>query len=277
MTVSPENTFCPNCNTQLIGTFCHACGQKVLEPKERTFRHFVFQFFGSAFFLENNFMKNLWVLLTKPGRLSSDFMEGKRKRWMPPFSLFLLINIFYFWYTPFSDFNLTLKEHMNVSPYAAFATSLINERLEKRNSTLENYVTTFERKSGSYANSLVVLHVPFLALLLSLLYYRNRLFFADHFVFALHLLGFVLLISLIIALLLFIDGYVFSFITMHTQLILKWLYALAIVAYTWLSLHRMYQRKWWATSLMLPVVLTAFLFIHFLWRFLLFLILFSLT
>jgi hypothetical protein len=66
---------CQNCNTKLNGKFCHVCGQKVLEPSERTFKHLIFQFLGSAFFLENNFLKNLWNLAAHPGRLALDFIE----------------------------------------------------------------------------------------------------------------------------------------------------------------------------------------------------------
>ena len=272
-----ENEYCLNCNTELVGKFCHTCGQKMLEPSERTFKYFIFQFFGSAFFLENNFLKNLWTLLSKPGQLSLDFMEGKRKRWMPPFSLFLLINLFYFWYTPFSDFNLTLREHLSVSPYSQFADNLVTERLESRAITLEEYVQLFDKKSSSYVNSLIVLHVPFLAICLALLFLANRYYYADHFIFALHFLGFILLLSLLLALFQFIDTRLISFLTPTLLTLLKILFPCGILLYAWLALHRMYKRKWWVTTMTLPVVILSFLVIHFLFRLGLFLIIFMLT
>lgn len=275
MHLSSEETKCLNCEATLVGTFCHSCGQKMLEPSERTFKHFVFQFFGSAFFLENNFLKNVWTLLTKPGKLSLDFMEGKRKRWMTPFSLFFLINIFYFWYTPFSDFNLTLREHMTVSPYKNLATLLVNDHLNSSATTLEEYALRFDKKSSSYVNSFIVLHVPLLAVFLSLLFYKKRYYFADHFIFALHFLGYILLITLGIALLQFIDQYLFSFINPSILQFIKILLPLSIISYGWVALHRFYKQRWWITTLALPCMLVVFLVIHFLFRLCLFLIIFA--
>ena len=37
---------CLNCDTPLQGKFCHACGQKQLEPSERTLKYFVSRVFG---------------------------------------------------------------------------------------------------------------------------------------------------------------------------------------------------------------------------------------
>ncbi len=272
-----ENQRCLNCQAELVGKFCHVCGQKMVEPSEQTFKYFIFQFFGSAFFLENNFLKNLWTLLSRPGQLSLDFMEGKRKRWMPPFSLFLLINLFYFWYTPFSDFNLTLREHTSVSPYAKIANTLVTERVEARVISIEEYGQLFDKKSSSYVNSLIVLHVPLLALCLALLFYANNYYYADHFIFALHFLGFILLLSLLIALLQFTDGHLISFMTPAILTVLKILFPSGILVYAWLALHRMYKRKWWATTLTLPVVIFSFLAIHMLFRLGLFLIIFAAT
>lgn len=277
MSLPAEESKCLNCEATLVGNFCHSCGQKMLEPSERTFKHFVIQFFGSAFFLENNFLKNVWTLLVKPGKLALDFMEGRRKRWMPPFSLFLLINLFYFWYTPFSDFNLTLREHMNVSPYKDLAATLVNNYVSKSSIGLEEYAERFDKKSSSYVNSLIVLHVPLLALFLSLLFYKKRYYFVDHFIFALHFLGYILLITLGIALLQFIDQYLFPFANQGVLLSIKIILPLLIIIYGWLALHRFYKQKRWITTLALPVMLLAFLAIHFMFRLFLFLLIFAIT
>jgi hypothetical protein len=112
---SPEETSqlsrCPNCGAELVGSFCHDCGQKTTEPKERTLRYFLFQFFGATFFLENNFLKNIWLLVFRPGYLAKEYFDGRRKRYMTPISLFLLINLFYFFMVSLSDLNLSLGRH----------------------------------------------------------------------------------------------------------------------------------------------------------------------
>lgn len=268
---------CLNCSTTLVGTFCHSCGQKRIEDQDRTIKHFIYQFFGSAFFLENNFARNIWTLLTKPGRLTLDFIEGRRKRWMPPFSLFFLINIFYFWYSPLTDFNPTLREHITVSRYKHGVSQLVNEKITKNSETLESYSTRFDAKSTAYANTLVIIHVPLLAFIFSLIFFRNRYYFADHFIFALHLLGFILLLVLILSAFFSIDKYVISFLNPVTYYILMSLVFLSLISYLGLSIRTIYKRKWWTLLFFLPLLVVAVGVVHFFYRFLLFLIIYSIT
>lgn len=268
---------CLNCNTPLQGQFCYSCGQKVAEPNDRTLKHFIFQFFGAAFFLENNFLKNIWILFTKPGKLTIDIIEGRRKRWMPPFSLFLLINLFYFWYTPFSDFNQTLYEQTHFSPYKDFANTMVENKLAVEKISFDAYAEIYNKKSSVYANSLIIFHIPIMAAFLLALFYRNKFFYADHFVFALHLLGFLLLVALSIGLIVAIDKYLFTFLNPLLTNIILFLYLGGILFYTWKAISNVYKRRWWATSIYLPLVLAVFMFTHLLYRFLLFLIVYTIT
>jgi hypothetical protein len=267
---------CPNCSTELKGRFCYSCGQKVIESKERTLKHFIYQFFGSAFFLENNFMKNVWTLAVKPGRLPLDFIEGRRKRWMPPFSLFLLINLFYFWYSPLSDLNLTLHEQERQFHHAGWAERMVNSRLEQRGISFDEYAEVYNQKSTGYSNSLIVLHLPIFAAFLSLFYIRKKYFFADHFIFSLYYFAFVLLVGLIQSGLLYVfivwlglDRSVFG--------ILKVAFAVVVPPYTFFALRKTYALKiGWALAGVVPVVL-ALLVTHFVYRTILFLIIFAVT
>ena len=50
-------------------------------------------------------------------------------------------------------------------------------------------------ESSMLAESLIILNVPITAFFLSIWFYRRKMFFADHFIFALFLYSFVLLFS----------------------------------------------------------------------------------
>ena len=265
---------CPNCSAMLYGKYCHACGQKVPEPGDRTILHFIYQFFGSAFFLENNFLKNLWILIRKPGQIPLDFIEGRRKRWMPPFSLFLLINLFYFLYTPLTDLNLRLNEQLNQFHHSNLARHLVNHRLNRRGVTLETYSLEYNKKSTSYANSLIILHLPVFAGFLALIFIRKKYFFSDHFIFGLYFLAFVLLMALIqsafIYLLIGSFGRAIFEATGSALLIF-------ILLYLFLSLRKTYSlNNGMALISTLPVFI-AFIISHFLYRTILFLIVFCVT
>ena len=271
-----HSSICLNCKTPLHGRFCYACGQKVIEPNERTVLHFIYQFFGSAFFLENNFFKNLWNLIAYPGKLPLDFIEGRRKRWMPPFSLFLLINLFYFWFSPLSDFNLKLNEQMHQPFHKELANYLITKKISSEGITLEEYAKRYNEKSTDYSNSLVILQVPIFAIFLFALYWRKQYYFADHFIIALYFFSFVLLGALIQSALLYSLLYLRLAPGMIWQ-ITNTLYGIAIVVYSYFMLRRAYQHPYWKVLLAIIPVLFLFLVTHFIYRTLLFLIIYSVT
>ncbi|MBX2962059.1 MAG: DUF3667 domain-containing protein [Cyclobacteriaceae bacterium] len=194
-----QSASCLNCGATLHGTFCHHCGQKVIEQKERTLKYFTIQFFGAAFFLENSFLKNLWRLVSSPGIMAADYSDGRRKRWMAPFSLFLLINLIYFLVNPLTDFNLPLHDHLrwHDNTYGPLAVKLVDSRVHQRNITFEAYERIFNSKTINLSKSLMVLNVPVMALFLYAMFFKKRKFFADHFVYSLYLFSFLLLIACI--------------------------------------------------------------------------------
>ena len=262
--------YCLNCGTPLQGKFCHACGQKQIEPSERTLKYFVSEFLGSAFLLEKNFLKNLWQVLVKPGLLAKDYTEGKRKRYMPPFSIFLLINFFFFIYNPLTDFRLPLRDQF-YQPYGSLAKKMVDQKLKKENITLDAYEVEYWDESSMLAESLIILNVPITAFFLSIWFYRRRMFFADHFIFALFLYSFVLLFFMLYYL-------VALQIFMPYERWMHLVFYLALTTYIFFSVRRFYSSPFkvspWINTLVILVIL---LITHFIYRGILFLTTFALT
>jgi hypothetical protein len=191
-----EQSNCLNCGELLTGKFCSACGQKLIESSERTFKHVLFQFFGSAFFIENNFLRNLWVLLTKPGQQSLDFIQGRTKRWMTPFSIFLLINLFYFLINPLSDFSLALSDQVQYQLHSSFIKPMVDKRIEDRGITFKDYAQQYKLQSDTLAKTIIIINVPITALFFMMWFYRRKMFFVDHFIFFIHFYGWLLLTAI---------------------------------------------------------------------------------
>lgn len=184
---------CQNCDTPLQGKFCHVCGQKQIEPHERTLKYLVTQFLNAAFNLESNFLKSLWLLVSKPGFLAHQYVKGKRKSYMPPFSLFLLINFFYFIFSPMSDFNISLKDQVTKQPYSSIAKKMVDRKIEKDEITFEGYEIKYWNWSFTLSQTLIILNVPITAFFLTIWFRRAQLYFADHFIYALYFYSFLLL------------------------------------------------------------------------------------
>ena len=86
---------CLNCGTELKGPFCYYCGQ----PDRNFMRFFpvlLRDLMEDMFDLDSRFMRTIKPLLFKPGRLTRDYMEGRRFRYAPPMRLYIFSSIVFF-------------------------------------------------------------------------------------------------------------------------------------------------------------------------------------
>ncbi|RKR83128.1 uncharacterized protein DUF3667 [Mucilaginibacter gracilis] len=86
---------CLNCGTELQGHFCHVCGQENLHVKE-PFWHFLSHSISHYFHFDEKFFATLKPLLTQPGFLTQQYLEGRRTRFLHPVSMYIFVSIVYF-------------------------------------------------------------------------------------------------------------------------------------------------------------------------------------
>jgi hypothetical protein len=97
---------CPNCDQLLWGQYCANCGQRA-----RTRMITLWELLKDAGDLIASLDSRLWrtlgLLLFRPGRLTVDYLEGKRARYVPPFRLFISASIvFFFVASLLTDFDI---------------------------------------------------------------------------------------------------------------------------------------------------------------------------
>lgn len=273
MAEAVDTSSCRNCGAALMGDYCHECGQKQFEEKERNIRHLIYQFFGASFFLENNFLKNIRDLLLRPGYLAKDYVIGRRKQHMVPFSLFLLINLLYFIFNPFSDLSLSLDEQ-RIQVYWPLVEELIDNKLEANKQGFDAYATLYNNQSLSLSKSLVILNVPILAFFMYWFYSRKKYYYADHFVFSLYYMGFVMLLAIVLYGLLLLFNFLFAW---NLGEVFPLFFFGIIAIYTFVALRKFYeQNKFWSLIKTL-VVIFGFLLTQFVYRIVMFFIVFWTT
>lgn len=79
---------CANCGTATIGAFCHACGQP--SHVHRSMGHVVEEFLHGVWHFDSKAWRTLPMLAFRPGKLTREYIEGKRARYIAPLALFLL-------------------------------------------------------------------------------------------------------------------------------------------------------------------------------------------
>lgn len=191
------NHLCGDCGAALTGPFCQQCGQRRFEDDDRRLIPLLRDFFEDMSRLDGRWWRSLIALLFRPGVLTSAWLEGKRTRYAKPAALFLFANLLYFVAPGLSDFNLSLNEQMR-QPYGTISRALVEQRLAARAQSqaaynLEDYARAYDARSETVGKALIILHVPFLALALLLLFWSRKYYYAEHFAVALLLFTFFLL------------------------------------------------------------------------------------
>jgi hypothetical protein len=86
---------CLNCGTPLQGPFCHYCGQ----PDKNLMRFFpvlMRELLEDFMDFDSRFMRTLKPLLFLPGKLTRDYLDGRRFRYVPPLRLYVFTSIAFF-------------------------------------------------------------------------------------------------------------------------------------------------------------------------------------
>lgn len=80
---------CANCGNQLTGHFCALCGQRA--HVHRSLLHLVEELLHGIFHFETKAWRTLPLLMFRPGRLTREYIDGKRVRYVGPLPLFLFM------------------------------------------------------------------------------------------------------------------------------------------------------------------------------------------
>jgi hypothetical protein len=88
---------CFNCGHPFFGKekFCPECGQKNKNP-QITFGNFAHEVFNGFISWDSKFWTTFIPLLIKPGKVSRDYIDGKRQRYANPFRFYLTISVLFF-------------------------------------------------------------------------------------------------------------------------------------------------------------------------------------
>jgi len=90
-----EKLECLNCSAPLQGPYCHNCGQ----PDRNFIRFFpkvLWDMINEAFDFDSKIFRTLLPLLLFPGRLSMEYIAGRRARYVNPLRLYIVLSVVFF-------------------------------------------------------------------------------------------------------------------------------------------------------------------------------------
>ena len=86
---------CLNCGAPLNGPFCAQCGQRDIPPYP-TVRELATDAISEFSGWDGRLLNTVRALVTRPGELTHEFLEGRRARYISPLRLYLSASVVYF-------------------------------------------------------------------------------------------------------------------------------------------------------------------------------------
>lgn len=196
-TAAPPAPACASCATPLAGAFCHACGEKRIAAEDRAVRHVAREAAAEVFSVDSTLLRTVRTLVLRPGELTVAWAEGRRRAYLGPFKLYLVL---------FAAV-LALSQLLDRSAGGASATQNLAERaiLAMRDdlaTALGVPAAAAMRLLADRVTSNMSLLSALIPLLfggvVALVFVRRRRYFAEHLVFATHLAILNFLLALVL-------------------------------------------------------------------------------
>jgi hypothetical protein len=86
---------CENCGAPMAGPFCAKCGQHAVDYR-RSFRYVVLDVLDSFLSWDSKFFATIGWLIARPWHLTTEFLAGRRVRYVHPLRVYLLASILFF-------------------------------------------------------------------------------------------------------------------------------------------------------------------------------------
>lgn len=189
---------CKNCNHEFEGKYCNQCGQKSYTDQDKSLSHLFEEIFHFLTHFEGTFLNTLKAVLFRPGKLSSDYCDGIRKKYFKPISFYLMIIVLYLIFPLFQGLNMEMKYYRNISAFGSYIEHQIEEKITKEGITEAQLSEKFHKVSEKTSKILLLLFIPFTALFLYLLYFQKKRFAFDNFILATEINIFYLLVFYIL-------------------------------------------------------------------------------
>jgi hypothetical protein len=186
---------CANCEAPLTGHFCSMCGAPRLDERPLTVRRFLVDLWNEVTTLDSTTARTLVTLFRYPGKLTREYLLGHTRRYIAPLRLYLIVFAVMIFARALTHADMRTAQAVRTQVTAQQARGPLADLRLKRAKThreVPDLTEPLVRASEvSFSNPWLHLIDPlFVALVLAILLHKRHRNYAEHVVFALHLLAF---------------------------------------------------------------------------------------
>lgn len=186
-----KTPICRNCGSPVSANFCASCGQSSNINLSPTLKDIFHDLFHEVTHLDGKIFQTFKQLFRHPGKLTSEYLAGRRKKYINPLRVYLTCSLIFFSVStatgsmPF-EFNIQREdpneniEAIRLAPLRQVARGVKRYQSDPahRDVLAQSFMSVFPK--------MFLLFVPILAGLLKLSYWRRGKPFAHYFYFSLH-------------------------------------------------------------------------------------------
>jgi Protein of unknown function (DUF3667) len=281
--VRASSTFvCPSCGNASAGQFCTSCGERKLGSEDRSLRHYLDIVIDFLTHFDSKGYRSLRYLLAKPGFLSVEQLRGSRVRYAKPLSLFISINVVYYFSIALFGANtfttpLSVQLHQN-DYYPGVVSRQVESRVQADRTNFATFEMKYNERTSVLSKTLIFLFIPMYAAIFHGLFFIHRPYFVEHAVVATHLWSFILLLlavvvpAIALALMWWLKAPSVAAVLGSNDGPVSLFLQVCIAAYLGLMLRRVYAASFWYCVTVALLIAWCFFHIVWLYRFFLFVI-----
>ncbi|GAB6009819.1 DUF3667 domain-containing protein [Dysgonomonas reticulitermitis] len=255
---------CQNCGSFVEKNYCPDCGQENSESRH-SFHHLFTHFVSDFLHYDSSFWRTTKTLFLSPGKISLEYMSGKRKSYVNPFSYYIFISFLTF-FIPFmltypdkaknnAEFRVELEEEAAIKDSIVAADreaventkgSLLRVKGIDRNSSLyktinKNLKDEESKKKASefFTHNLpkaLFVYMPIFAFWMWLFHKRKKRYYFDSGIFTLHFFS-VALLSITICILF---DWIFAWLNWKVPKVLLWFLLIIYITFYFFRGNRVF-------------------------------------
>lgn len=253
---------CLNCGAVLPGRYCANCGQVagVHVPSTSELLHEAIEGITHS---DSRLWQSLRLLWFNPGKLTLEFVAGRRAAYLPPFRLYLVVSVIFFLVASVSHTSANLAELKDGKVQVVTTSSVADcgaiqfdwagghtweQRLRHGcEAAVRDHGAGMTQVAVSTMPKAMFIFLPLIALLHMLMYWRPRYRYAEHLLFFLHVHAFFFSVMTLVVLL---DNAGYAWPRAEgTAQVLRTALIGSLSLYTLIAMKRVFKGGWLKTLL----------------------------
>ncbi|MET0461842.1 MAG: DUF3667 domain-containing protein [Chitinophagaceae bacterium] len=203
---------CQTCGAGRTSKFCPNCGEKKPSPEDMRLKKYLLQGLDAFTHFEGKFFKSFKYLLFQPGKLTADYVAGRRVKLMKPLQLYVIVGIAFFFLFKSWDIFFVRLQYAILGNYDAETGTTIafkpgelkglslalrnyaEAKASAKGISLLEFVVKVDGHQPALAKLLAFLMIPLMSLFIYATAFKQEKRYVPHLVHATHLFTFLLAI-----------------------------------------------------------------------------------